>query len=114
MSPAPSIRDHLAARFDQNRLVIWHDPDGSYADDLGAQVPSGVTVVRIANNEFEIKYRVLREEPSAKFLLYRPDVVPEGADNWLLDLELAYGTFNADRGALIRGDIGLTAPGAAE
>lgn len=114
MSKAPSIQDHLTARFDQNRLVIWRDPDGSYFDDLDAQVPSGVTVLRIANDEFAIKYRVLREEPSAKFLLYRPGVVLEGADDWLLDLELAHGTFSADRGALIRGDLGLTAHGADE
>ena len=87
MSKAPSINEHLAARFDRYRVVIWHDPDGSYADDLDAQTPSDATALRIANDEFAIKYRVLREEPSAKFLLYRSGAVPEGASNWLLDLE---------------------------
>jgi uncharacterized protein (TIGR02687 family) len=114
VSKVPSIKEHLAARFDRHRLVIWRDPDGSYSDDLDAQAPQGVTVLRIANDEFAIKYRVLREEPSAKFLLYRPGVVPEGADNWLLDVELTYGVFNADRGALMRADLGITAPGADE
>jgi uncharacterized protein (TIGR02687 family) len=114
VSKVPSIKEHLAARFDRHRVVIWRDPDGSYADDLDAQTPSEVVPLRIASDEFAIKYRVLREEPSRKFLLYRPGVVPEGADNWLLDLELAYGTFSADRGALMRADLGITAPGAEE
>lgn len=114
MSKVPSIKEHLAARFDRHRLVIWRDLDGSYADDLDAQTPPNVTALRIANDEFAIKYRVLREEPSAKFLLYRPGVVPEGAGNWLLDLELAYGAFSADRGALMRADLGITAPSADE
>ena len=112
MNKKSSIRDHLSARFDQHRLVIWRDLDGGYSEDLDAQVPSGVTVLRTANDEFAIKHRVLREEPAAKFLLYRRGVVPEGAGNWLLDLELAYGVFSADRGALMRSDLGLTVPGA--
>lgn len=114
MSNGPSIKAHLDARFDQNRLVVWRDPDGSYTDVFGAQTPPDVTALRIANDEFAIKHRVLREEPSTKFLLYRPGVVPEGADNWLLDLELAYGTFSANQGALMRADLGISAPGADE
>ena len=114
MSKVPSIKEHLAARFDRQRLVIWRDADGRCIDDLDAQTPPDVTALRIAGDEFAIKHRVLREEPSAKFLLYRHGVVPEGADNWLLDLELAYGTFSADRDALMRADLGITAPGAEE
>lgn len=114
MSKALSIQGHLAARFDHHRLVIWCDPDASFDEDLDAHVPSDVTVVRIANDEFAIKHRVLREEPSGKFLLYRAGVVPEAAGNWLLDLELANGIFSADRLALMRADLGLTAPGADE
>ena len=114
MNKKSSIRDHLSARFDQHRLVIWRDLDGGYSDDLDAQVPAGVTVLRTANDEFAIKHRVLREDPAAKFLLYRRGVVPEGAGNWLLDLELAYGFFSADRGALMRSDLGLTVGGADE
>jgi uncharacterized protein (TIGR02687 family) len=114
VSKVPSIKEHLAAKFDRQRLVIWRDPDGSYAADPDAQTPRDVTALRIASDEFAIKYRVLREEPTTKFLLYRPGAVPEGADNWLLDLELAYGVFSADRGALMRADLGITAPGADE
>ncbi|THE19333.1 BREX-1 system phosphatase PglZ type A [Kocuria rosea] len=111
---ASSISDHLAARFEQYRLVVWHDPESSHATDVDAHVPNGVTVLRVQNDEFGVKHRVLRDEPSTKFLIYRSGPVAEGAGNWLLDLELAYGVFTADRGALIRADLGLNAPGSDE
>ncbi|MGZ0213561.1 BREX-1 system phosphatase PglZ type A [Tessaracoccus sp. Y36] len=114
MSKASSIRGHLAARFAQHRLVIWHDRDGNYATEVDAQVPTEVTVLRVENDEFGIKCRVLRDEPSTRFLLYRAGPVPVGPGNWLLDLELAYGVFTADRGALMQADLGLTSHGSDE
>ncbi|MET4613354.1 uncharacterized protein (TIGR02687 family) [Rhodococcus sp. PvR044] len=115
MSKTPTIADHLADRFDSRRIVVWHDSDGGYATELDTLAPGDVTVLRVADTEFAIKYRVLREEPAAKFLIYRSGNVPEGVGNWLLDIELAYGpVFTADRGALIRSDLGLTAPGSEE
>ncbi|MFC4394673.1 BREX-1 system phosphatase PglZ type A [Arthrobacter sedimenti] len=114
MSIASSIADHLAARFEHHRLVVWHDPESSYATDVDAHSPNGVAVLRVQNDEFGVKHRVLRDEPSTKFLIYRSGPVAEGPGNWLLDLELAYGVFTADRGALIRADLGLNAPGSDE
>ncbi|WP_284976088.1 BREX-1 system phosphatase PglZ type A [Arthrobacter sp. efr-133-TYG-104] len=109
-----SISDHLAARFEQHRLVVWHDPESSYATDVKAQAPNGVEVLLVQNDEFRVKHRVLREEPTKKFLIYRSGRIAEGAGNWLLDLELAYGVFTADRGALMRADLRLSAPGSDE
>ncbi len=115
MSTTPTIADHLADRFDSRRIVVWHDPDGGYAAEIDTLVPGDVTVLRVADDEFAIKYRVLREEPAAKFLIYRSGTVPEGVGNWLLDIELAYGpVFTADRDALMRADLELTAPGSEE
>lgn len=115
MSKTPTIADHLASRFESNRIVVWHDPDGGHATELDALAPDNVTVLRIANDEFATKYRVLREEPTAKFLIYRPGNVAGSVGNWLLDIELTYGpVFTADRGALTRADLGLTAPGSDE
>ncbi|MBH0009575.1 BREX-1 system phosphatase PglZ type A [Salinibacterium sp. SWN1162] len=111
MSKTDPIHDHLVSRFEQHRLVVWRDPDGSYATAVETQAPTGVTVLRVENDEFGIKHRVLRDEPGTKFLLYRNGSVPEGTENWLLDLELAHGVFTADRSALMQTDLGLTAPG---
>ena len=115
MSKTPTIADHLAARFEGARIVVWHDADGSYADELDGQVPVGVTVLRVADNEFALKHQILREDRVSKFLVYRTGRVPEGVGNWLLDLELANGPiFTADRSALMGAALGLTGPGAAE
>ena len=53
-------------------------------------------------------------ESNAKFLVYRSGVVPTGIDNWLLDLELAYGVFTADQTSLIQQELGLAADGVAD
>ncbi|WP_285728073.1 BREX-1 system phosphatase PglZ type A [Psychromicrobium xiongbiense] len=113
MSNPATIASHLAARFAEKRIVVWHDHDGGHEPDLENQVPSGVTVLRVVDNEFAIKHRILRQDPTAQFLLYRSGPVLEGVDNWLLDVELAYGpAFTADRGALMSASLGLTSHGA--
>ena len=114
MSAPSSIAEHLAARFNDHRVVVWQDPEGAYGTEVDAHAPAGVTVLRVENDEFSVKHRVVRGEPSARFLVYRSGPVSQGAANWLLDVELTFGVFAADRGALLRADLGLSTPGADE
>jgi len=114
MSDASTVRPHLERWFENQRIVFWHDPDGQYAADLDGLDLSGVETIRVANDEYGIKNRLLRDEPTGKFLVYRSGPVPTGIENWLLDLELAYGVFTADRAALIAQDLGLEGEGIAE
>lgn len=111
MSSLSAVLPHLEQRFDSQRLVFWHDADGEYAAELDALDLSGVTTVRVENNEYAVKNRVLHDEPAVKFLLYRGAPVRPGTGNWLLDLELAYGVFTADRTALVSQDLGLSGNG---
>ncbi|WP_409328941.1 BREX-1 system phosphatase PglZ type A [Trujillonella humicola] len=111
MSDAASVRPHLERRFAGQRVVFWHDPDGQYAADLDALELSQVQTIRVGNDEYRIKNRLLQEEPTSKFLVYRSGPVPAGIGNWLLDLELAYGVFTADRATLIAQDLGLRREG---
>lgn len=107
MSNATTVRPHLLRWFDSRRVVFWHDPNGQYAVDLdGLDIP-GVQTIRVSNDEFCIKNRLLHDEPEGKFLVYRSGPVPTGIGNWLLDLELAYGVFTADHTALVAQDLGL-------
>ncbi len=106
-----SIRDHLEKRFDTQRVVFWHDPDGDYASDLDALGLDGVETVRVENDEYAVKNRLLHDAPKSKFLVYRAGTVPPGIGNWLLDLELAYGVFTADRTSLLQQELGLSADG---
>lgn len=111
MSPLSTVQDHLRRRFTDHRVVFWHDPEAHYSPDLDSLELQGVIAIRVANDEYAIKYRLLHEEPKQRFLIYRSGQVPTGIDNWLLDLELAYGVFTADRESLIAEDLGLTAEG---
>ncbi|MFV0457427.1 MAG: BREX-1 system phosphatase PglZ type A [Actinomycetales bacterium] len=110
MSSLSAVLPHLEQRFESQRLVFWHDTEGEYAAELDAFDLDEVTTLRIENNEYAVKNRVLHDEPAAKFLIYRAGHVPTGIGNWLLDLELAYGVFTADRTALVRQDLGLDGP----
>ena len=112
MSALSIIQRQLGERFEApgeaGRIVIWNDPDGDYdngcIEDL--DLP-GVTVLRVDGNEFAIKRRVLAAEPTRKFLIHRPSPVPDDpVANWLLDLELAYGTFTADPASLVVQELG--------
>lgn len=111
MSALSIIQHQLGERFatagEPGRIVIWNDPRGDYDDYVeGLDLP-GVTVLRVQGNEFAIKRRVLADEPTSKFLLYRPSPVPDDpVANWLLDLELAYGTFTADPASLVAQELG--------
>ena len=91
--------------------MFWHDPDGQYSADLDTLDLEGVETLSVADNEYGIKQRLLHDEPTGKFLIYRSEQVPAGIGNWLLDLELAYGVFTADRTSLVAQDLGLTAEG---
>lgn len=111
MSDAISVRPHLLRWFDSRRVVFWHDPEGQYTADLDSLDLPGVQTIRVANDEFAIKNRLLHDEPEGKFLIYRSGQVPNGIADWLLDLELAHGTFRADRTALVAQELGLTDKG---
>ncbi|BCW06787.1 MULTISPECIES: BREX-1 system phosphatase PglZ type A [unclassified Arthrobacter] len=111
MSDTSSVRPHLERRFESQRVVFWHDPEGEYTADLDTLGLEGVKTVRVTNDEYAVKNRLLHDEPKTKFLVYRSGAVPTGIGNWLLDLELAYGVFTADRTSLVRQELGLTADG---
>ncbi|MBC7595174.1 MAG: BREX-1 system phosphatase PglZ type A [Kineosporiaceae bacterium] len=104
----------LASRFangpkaDGRHIAFWHDPAGEHEqriDDLAAQL--GVAVIRVANDEFAVKHRLLIEERTQPFIVYRRGEIPTGIGNWLLDLEYAYGVFYADQAALVGEDLNL-------
>lgn len=110
MTESSAVKSHLEQRFTQKRVVFWQDVDGDYANDIESLGIDGVQVIRVAGDEFAIKYRILEIEPKAKFLIYREGGAPAVLDNWLLDLELAYGVFTADRASLLQQELGLTDP----
>ena len=83
------IAASLGRLFEEHRIVFWYDAARDMRAEFDAIDMPGVTKLEIANNEFGLKYRVLKQEPQAKFLLFKEAPEPEMAGNWLLDLQLA-------------------------
>lgn len=92
-----------------HRIVFWYDAARDLRAAFDAVDLPGVTKVEIANNEFGLKYRMLRQEPKARFLLYKDGPEPPMPENWLLDVQLATAVFRADQAAIWVADLGIPA-----
>jgi uncharacterized protein (TIGR02687 family) len=88
---------HLNALFNKHRVVFWYDPAREFSVELAEYHNPDVCVVHIANNELQVKYRILIEEPTQKFLLYIPAPEPAHIDNWLLDIQMSNVVYRNDR-----------------
>ena len=101
------IERALVKLLDRYRIVFWYDAKQELRADFEAlQLPS-VEKLELKNNEYGIKYRLLREQPEQKFLLYRAGPQPEDLDNWLLDVQLAHGEFRTDQVAIWLSELEL-------
>ncbi|MCR2763852.1 BREX-1 system phosphatase PglZ type A [Microbacterium sp. zg.B48] len=109
MTDLTSVQDVLQSRLASRRVVFWHDPAGEYAADLDALDLGPVNVIRVEDNEFGVKNTILADHVS-KHLVYRRGDIPRGTANWLLDLELAYGVFTADKTSMLQQELGLNDP----
>ena len=118
MSENSQVTRLLARRFSQpgerGRIVFWRDDKKQYADVVETLVGERTTdeilrEVELITPEigdendrryipFTVRYRMFHEQPNQKFLVYLTEPDPAVQDNWLLDLELAYGpTFTMDK-----------------
>src|SRR5690606_28412134 len=97
----------LSHIFKRHRIVFWYDSKKELVDEFEALSLDGVEKIRLDNNQFAVKYRILREEPEGKFLLYHEGPRPVDLENWLLDVELAHGEFRADQVSLWLSELGL-------
>ena len=97
----------LTRLFARHRIVVWTDEKRELSAEFDALELPGVTKIAVGNDEFGVKHRILRTQPAANFLLYRAGPQPPDADNWLLDVELAYATFSANQIDLWLAELGL-------
>jgi uncharacterized protein (TIGR02687 family) len=101
------ITASLQRLFDEHRIVFWYDAARDMRSEFDAVDIAGVIKVEIANNQFGLKHRMLRQEPNAKFLVFHDGPEPTNAANWLLDLQLATAVFKADQAGIWLGELGL-------
>lgn len=101
------IKAGLTRLFEEHRIVFWYDAARDMRGEFDAVDLPGVEKVEIASNEFGLKYRMLRQEPRQKFLVFKDGPEPAMADNWLLDVQLATAVFKADQAAIWLSELGL-------
>ncbi len=86
--------------FEKHRIVFWYDAKKELREDYDALDLTDVEKIELKNNEFGIKYKILREQPANKFLIYHEGPRPSDIDNWLLDVKLANIEFRTDQAAI--------------
>lgn len=95
------IQQELIRLFDEQdasagTIVVWHDPDGAFADSLGALDLPGVDVMREEERElFSLKCALNGNLADRRILLYRPRPRRLEGD-WLADIEARSTSFAAD------------------
>lgn len=97
----------LSTQFEKHRIVFWYDDEQEFKEVYETISLNGIEKIRLDNNEFNIKYRVLREAPEQKFLIYKSGPQPAYLDNWLLDIQLAYSQFSTNQIALWLAELEL-------
>lgn len=101
------IKKILTQKFENKRIVFWYDKNREHTREYAEIELDGVKKLEISENEFALKYHILKEEPNQKFLLYKPAPKPDDEDNWLLDVLLANDEFQTESWALNLNELGL-------
>ena len=97
----------LTKLFQRHRIVFWYDSEQELRNEFEELFLNGVEKLELVNNEYGIKYRLLREQPEQKFLIYREGPQPADLENWLLDVQLAHGEFRTDQVAIWLSELEL-------
>lgn len=104
------IQTELMRLFDETgdagRVVVWHDPDGEFAESVGELDLPGVELMLERENELFSLKRALNEDLAGRhILLYRPrERYLEG--DWLADVEVRSTPFSADYASIQLRELG--------
>ena len=74
--------------FKKYRIIFWYDENGNNKDIFDKYSNPAVEKIKIENNEFYIKYRVLKEKPEQKYLIYSELPKPDEVSRYQNELAL--------------------------
>ena len=66
------VEQALLKLFEKHRIVFWYDDKGEQRQEFDELWLTGVEKLELSGNEFSLKYKILREAPNQKFLIYHP------------------------------------------
>lgn len=101
------LQSALEKIFQQHRLVFWYDDKAEMSELFESiQIP-GIEKLKITNNEFSLKHKLLVEQPKQRFLLYHASSKPIDSENWLLDLLMSNYEFHTEASSLFLQELDL-------
>ena len=100
------IKHAVQTHLNKHRLVFWYDEAGKHRSVVD-ELDTPAEVLQVENNEWWVKYHVLKEKPTDHFLFYVPYQRPADRENWLLDLVLAGFSFSHDLSETYREELAL-------
>lgn len=89
--------------------MFWQDPSTTYRDVLGSLDIPSATVIDATDAELTTKRRVLREEPQAKFVIYRAGEEPEPTEDLIYDVVLRSARFSCSEEGVWAEECGIPA-----
>lgn len=104
------IRQALQSHFEKHRILFWYDQKQEWRETFDSLEMENIEKIELANNEFGVKHRILRQQPKQNFLLYREGPEPAFIENWLLDVQLANSVFRTDQVAVWLAELGMGLP----
>jgi uncharacterized protein (TIGR02687 family) len=101
------VQEALTKLFHKHRIIFWYDEKEELREQFEELSFEDVHVIEIKNNEFKIKYEIVRKHTNKKFLLYFPAERPDNINNWLLDIEIANYVFQTNQEAMFAQEMEL-------
>ncbi len=103
-----TLKKNLNNLFQKNRVVFWYDAKVEFEEDYNEFTFDGVTKLELTGeNDFKVKYEILKKNPEGKYLLYAKFDEPSYPDNWLLDIQMANDIFRTDACAMYLSEFNL-------
>lgn len=103
-----ALKRNLTNLFQKNRIVFWYDDGEQFKDELSTLDISDIELIHLnPDNQIKVKYRILKEEPEKKYLVYAPYAEPEDHDNWLLGVQIGNGQFRTEQSAIILDELDI-------
>lgn len=101
------IKETLEQLFREHRVIFWYNNDTEFDEHFSAIELDNVKKETLNNNEFSLKYLISRKHPEQKFLVYSNQPKADDNSNWLLDLNLAFYEFSADKASMFIQELSL-------
>ena len=103
-----TLKKNLNNLFQKNRVVFWYDSKVEFEEDYEEFELEGVTKLELTGeNDFKVKYEILKENPKGKYLLYARFDEPSPESNWLLDIQMSNDIFRTDACAIYLSEFNL-------